>query len=138
MNVVSDEIIHKLMQAWIDADLVESVELFTDETAVFDFLLEMSNLQIHVLCRDHNGPVSLDQQLSHDHDIRNGTRSLSGTDHSDLISRIKDALMMTLIIYSFYDQWGTSIHFSQLHRVFLNRYTRPGAVTQHNVMNSLI
>ncbi|WP_265110821.1 DUF2299 family protein [Halosolutus halophilus] len=124
--------------AWIDDDLVESSELIADEAAEFNVLVEMSNIYIHIIRRKPDGPLLIGQQIEYDDGIRSRIQELSEAARSDLISRIRETLTATPVVYGFHDRNGNNVHFAEVHRIFLEHRIYPGSIDQQTLMNGLI
>lgn len=126
------------IRKWIDDDLVESTEPIADEVAEFNILVEVSNIYLHVIRREPDGPVLIGQQIEYDEGIRTQIQELSETAQNDLVSRIRETLTAAPVVYGFHDRNGNNVRFSEVHRIFLEHRIYPGAINQHTVMTGLV
>lgn len=123
---------------WIDDDLVESVDPTPDERAEFNFTVEISNILIHIIRRQPDGPLLVGQQIQYGDDIRSRIRGMSESNRSDLIARIRETLAEAPVVYGFHDESGNNVRFEEMSRIFLEHRIYPDAVNQHVLMNGLI
>lgn len=126
------------IEAWIDEDLVESVERMPDEMAEFNFVVEMSNIRVHVVRRAPDGPVIVGQQIAYDDAIRSRIAGLPETDRNDLVARVRELLTDSSVIYGFHDEHGANVRFQDVERIFVERRIYPDALSQHALMDGLV
>lgn len=126
------------IRTWIDDDLVESVNRTPDEMAEFNFTIEMSNILIHIIRRQPDGPLLIGQQIEYGDDIQSRIQGLSEADRSDLIARIRETLTTVPVVYGFHDEQGNNVRFEEMYRIFLEHRIYPDALNQHALMNGLI
>ncbi|UHQ96279.1 DUF2299 family protein [Natrinema halophilum] len=123
---------------WIDDDLVENVDQISDDAAEFNFTVKISNLLIHVIRREPNGPVLIGQQIEYGESIQASINQLSDTQRNKLIARIRETLTAVPVIYGFHDEHDNNVRFGDMHRIFLEHRIYPGEMSQHALMNGLI
>lgn len=132
-TVTADEI-----RRWIDDELVDDVERVSDEMAEFNFVIEMSNILVHVVRRQPDGPVIVGQQLEYGDDIRSRIRDLTAADRNDLVARIREVLTNSPVIYGFHDEHGANVRFEDVHRVLVEYRLYPDGLTRHALMSGLV
>lgn len=132
-NVDADRV-----RAWIDDDLVNSVERVPDEAAEFNFAVEMSNIVLHVIRRNPGGPLLIGQQIEYGEEIRSRIQAMSDADRNDLLARIRETLTATPGIYGFHDEHGTNVTFENVYMIFLEHRIYPNETSQHALMTGLV
>lgn len=135
---MTDSIDAARIREWIDDDLVAEVDRMPDEAAEFNLLVDVSNIQIHVIRRDPDGPLLIGQQLEYDEEIRRRIQSLSSGSRNELVARIRETLTTAPIIYGFHDMHGNNVRFAETHRVFVEHRIYPGAIDQQALMDGLL
>lgn len=126
------------IRAWIDDDLVGSVDRMPDEAAEFNYLVDMSNILIHVLRREPGGPVLVGQQIEYDDGIRSRIRSMDEADRHDLVARVRETLTAAPVVYGFHDEHDNNVRFVDVHRVFLEHRIYPDGLSQQSLMAGLV
>jgi hypothetical protein len=126
------------VRRWIDDDLVDSVERIPDERAEFNFGIELSNILVHVVRRQPDGPLVLGQQIEYDDGIRSRFRELSDADRNDLVARLREVLTTSSVVYGFHDERGANVRFEDVHRIFVEHRIYADALGQHVLMSALI
>lgn len=126
------------VRTWIDDDLVANVDRVPDEAAEFNFTVELSNILIHVVRRDPNGPLLVGQQIEYGDEIQSRIREMSQSDRNDLVARIRETLTSVPVIYGFHDEDGNNVMFEDMYRVFLEHRIYPGGVDQQALMSGLV
>jgi hypothetical protein len=134
MAGVTPEQVHE----WIDTDLVEGVDPVTDEHAVFNFLVQMSGVFVHVVRREPGGPLIVGQDLEFDDRIRSRIGEMAPSKRGELLARIREALMADPVVYGFQNEGGESVAFEEVHHVFVERRLYPDAVTEGALMDALV
>jgi len=126
------------VRSWIDSDLVGNIEQVPDEAAVFNILVEISNINIHIIRQDSDGPLIIGQQIEYGDNIRSRIQAMSNPDRNELVARIRETLTGLPIIYGFHDELGANVQFVEMFRIFLEHRIYPNAVTQQSLMTGLI
>jgi len=135
---MANDVSQQQVRNWIDDDLVEDVEPIPDEAAEFNFAIEMSNILLHVIRRQPDGPILVGQQIEYGEDIRNRIRDLSNAERNALVARIRETLTTVPVVYGFQDRAGNNVSFEEMSRIFLEHRIYPGALDQHTLMNGLV
>lgn len=135
---MANRITAKTVRDWLDDDLVQTVERTEDQAAEFNFLLTMSNLNIHVLRRRPDGPVLIGQEIAYDEEIRTRIQQLSSTDRDELVARIRETLTTVPVVYGFTNADGVNVPFQELHHIFLECRIYPDQLSQGRLMDRLI
>lgn len=135
---MANEISETTIRDWIDDELVRSIEATPDQEAEFNLLLEMSNLNIHVIRRQPDGPVLIGQEIAYDEDIRSRIRELPASARDELVARIRETLTTVPVIYGFTDTNGANVPFQELDRIFLECRIYPDELTQGRLMARLV
>jgi len=123
---------------WLDDDLIEDVERVPDEAAEFNFVIRISGLFVHVVKREPGGPLIIGREIEFDDEIKERIRKLSDTEGSELVARIREALMETPLIYGFRDERGANVAFRDVHSVLLEYRLYAAEATQQSLMQGLI
>ncbi|RBI58544.1 hypothetical protein DMJ13_26660 [halophilic archaeon] len=126
------------IQQWIDDELVENIEQVPDNAAEFNFAIEMSNILVHVVQRQSDGPVIIGQQIEYSEDIRSRIQNLSEADRNDLVARIRELLTEVPVIYGFHNQNGENVIFKDMSQIFLEYRIYPDGLSQHSLMTGLV
>ena len=126
------------IRAWLDDELVSSVEEIPDEAAVFNVAVEMSNLVVHVVRRQPDGPLVVGQQIEYGPDIRERIQGMAPADRNDLVARIRETLTAAPVVYGFHDPQGTNVRFAEVHRVLVERRLYPDAAGRQTLMDALV
>jgi len=124
--------------AWIDPDLVEDFESYPDAAAEFNFAVEISNLLVHVIRREPDGPVLIGQQIEYGNDLRSQIQGLSAAERNELVARIRETLTASSVLYGFHDEQGQNVPFDDVYRIFVEHRIYPDALNQHALMSGLI
>lgn len=132
------QITEETLREWIDDELVAKVERTSDPAAEFNLLLEMSNLNIHVIRRRSDGPVLIGQEIAYDEGIQTRIQQLSAEDRNELIARIRETLTTVPVIYGFTDADGMNVQFQDLDHIFLECRIYPDELSQGQLMARLI
>lgn len=135
---MTDQITEETIRQWLDDELVHSVERTSDSAAEFNLLLEMSNLDIHVIRRRSSGPVLVGQEIAYDEEIRTRIRQLSATDRDELVARIRETLTAVPVVYGFTDTDGVNVPFQDLQHIFLESRIYPDELTRGRLMGRLV
>lgn len=135
---MTDPIDRQTIRGWIDDDLVEDVEQIPDDVAEFNFAVEMSNILVHVLRREPDGPVLVGQEIEYDREIRSRIQALSPADRSALVARIRETFAAAPLVYGFYDESGNNVRFNDVQRMFIECRVYPDALGQHALMTALV
>lgn len=126
------------IKSWIDTDLVESIEETPDEHAEFNFLIEMSNILLHVIRQHPGGPLLIGQEIEYSEEITNRIADLPSNVRNDLVARIRETLTMTPVVYGFRNANGQNVRFEEMTRIFLEARIYPDGLSQHTLMQTLI
>jgi hypothetical protein len=126
------------IRAWIDDDLVESVDRMSDEAAEFNYVVEMSNVLVHVLRREPGGPLLVGQRIEYGEEIRSRIREMEEADRNDLVARIRETLTAAPVVYGFHDERDDNVRFVDVHRVFIEHRIYPDELGQGALMRGLI
>lgn len=135
---MSENIAPETIQGWIDQDLVNQVESYPDKMAEFNFTVEISNLLLHIIRRQPDGPILIGQEIEYDEEIRSRIQSLSESSRNELVARIRETLTVSPVVYGFHDEAGNNVRFQDLQRIFVEHRIYPDALDQHALMNGLI
>lgn len=135
---MSETIDAEQIRQWIDDDLVEEIEAVPDNAAEFNFVIEMSNILVHVIRRDPAGPVIIGQQIEYGDDIRSRIRNLPESDRNELVARIRELLTEVPVVYGFHDEHGDNVRFKDMKQIFLEYRIYPDALGQHTLMSGLV
>jgi len=135
---MTDAVDAERVRAWIDEDLVTDVERVPDEAAEFNFVVDLSNILVHVIRREPGGPLLIGQQIEYGQELRSRIQSMDPDDRTELLARIRETLTATPGVYGFHDQHGNNVPFRDVHRIFLEYRIYPGAIDQHAVMTGLV
>ncbi|WP_458190176.1 DUF2299 family protein [Haladaptatus sp. NG-WS-4] len=135
---MSETIDAEQIRQWIDDDLVEEIERVPDNAAEFNFLIEMSNILVHVIRRESTGPVIIGQQIEYSDDIRSRIRNLPDSDRNELVARIRELLTEVPVVYGFHDEHGDNVRFKDMKQIFLEYRLYPDALSQHALMSGLV
>ena len=126
------------IRGWIDDDLVTSVDSYPDQAAELNYVVELSNLRLHVIRREPDGPVLIGQQIEYGSDIRSRIQELSPVERNSLVARIRETLTAAPVVYGFHDEHGQNVPFEDVHRIFVELRIYPDALSQHELMRDLI
>ncbi|WP_254532940.1 DUF2299 family protein [Natrinema gelatinilyticum] len=126
------------IREWIDDDLVEAVEPMTDESAEFNYTIQMSNMILHVIRRRPDGPVHIGQEIEYDEEFRDRIRAMDEADRNDLVARVRETLSSLPVIYGFRGTTGDNVRFVDMKRVFLEYRIYPDGLSQHELMSGLV
>jgi hypothetical protein len=126
------------VRSWIDDELVEDVDQMPDNAAEFNLTIEISNMLIHVIRRQPEGPLLVGQQIEYGDEIRSRIRGLSETDQNDLVARIRETLTTVPVVYGFHDEHGNNVRFGDMYRIFIEHRIYPDAMDQHTLMSGLV
>jgi hypothetical protein len=126
------------IRGWIDDDLVEEVEAVPDEAAEFNLTVEMSNVLVHVIRREPDGPVLVGQQLEYGEEIRSRISGLSASERNELVARIRETLTGVPVVYGFQDERGANVRFGDVRRVLLEHRIYPDGLSQDALMTGLV
>lgn len=126
------------IRRWIDDDLVENVEPVPDEGAEFNFAIEMSNVLVHAIRRQPDGPVIVGQQIEYGDDIKAQIRDLPESDRNELVARIRELLTEVPVIYGFHDEQGNNVRFEDVHQILIEHRIYADELSQHALMNGLV
>lgn len=135
---MTDAVDAERVRSWIDDDLVTDVERVPDEAAVFNFAVELSNIVVHVIRREPDGPLLVGQQIEYGRDLRERIRAMDPADRTELLARVRETLTATPGVYGFHDEHGANVPFREVHRIFLEHRIYPGAIDQHALMTGLV
>ena len=135
---MNEEIGSETVRKWIDQDLVDQVEQYPDEMAEFNFTVEISNLLLHIIRRQPDGPILIGQEIEYDEEIRARIQALSDSSRNDLVARVRETLTSSPVVYGFHDQQGNNVRFQELHRIFVEHRIYPDVLNQHTLMSGLI
>ncbi|MFB6129811.1 MAG: DUF2299 family protein [Salinigranum sp.] len=126
------------IRAWIDDELVEGIERYPDEAAEFNYLVDMSQMRIHVVRRRPDGPLIVGQQIEYGESIRTRIGDLSAGARNDLVARIRETLTGIPVVYGFRDANGANVRFDDMSRIFLEHRIYPDSIGQQTLMDGLI
>lgn len=135
---MTEEITGETVRRWIDDDLVGTVEQVPDESAEFNYTVEISNLLVHVVRKRPGGPLIIGQEIEYGEEIRSEIRAMTESDRNELVARIRETLTAVPVVYGFHDEHGTNVRFGDMHRIFLEHRIYDGNITQHTLMNGLV
>ncbi len=133
-----DQISETTIRGWLDDQLISSVQQMTDSAAEFNLLLEISNLNIHLIRRQSDGPILLGQEISYDNEIKNRIQELSIADRDELVARIRETLTAVPVVYGFTNSEGVNVQFQDMDHIFIESRIYPDELTQGRVMQRLI
>jgi len=126
------------VREWLDQDLVEGVGRVSDEAAEFNFVIRVSGLFVCVTKWQQGGPLIIGQEIEFDDEIQARIRGLSDVEASELIARIREALMETPLIYGFRDENGANIAFRDVHSILLEYRLYSAEANQQSLMQGLM
>lgn len=126
------------IEAWIDDDLVEAIDPVPDDAAVFNYAIEMSNIIIHVIRRQSDGPILIGQQIEYGEEIQSRIQTLSDADRNALVTRIRETLTAVPVVYGFQDRSGANVRLQAMTYLFLEHRLYPGAFSQDALMRGLV
>ncbi|MFB6160456.1 MAG: DUF2299 family protein [Haloferacaceae archaeon] len=126
------------IREWIDDDLVDEVQQVPDEAAEFNLTVEMSNVLVHVIRRDPDGPVLIGQQIEYGEEIRSRIGGLAESERNDLVARIRETLTGVPVVYGFQDERGANVRFGDVHRILLEHRIYPDGLSQDALMTGLV
>lgn len=126
------------VRGWIDADLVEDVEVVPDDAAEYNVTVRLSGIFLHVIKQRPGGPLLVGQQVEFDDQIRSRIRELDPAARGELVGRLREALMEVPVVYGFQDRAGNNVAFSEVERVFLERRIYPEAADRQALMDALV
>ncbi len=132
------EITAERIRSWIDDELVENVDRMPDDAAEFNYVVEMSNVFVHVVRREPDGPILVGQQIEYGDEIRSRIREMDPSDRNDLVARIRETLTAAPVVYGFHDEYGNNVRFADVYRVFLEHRIYPDAASQQMLMSGLV
>jgi hypothetical protein len=132
------ELTPERVHEWIDTDLVEGVDPVTDDHAVFNFLVQMSGVFVHVVRREPGGPLIVGQDLEFDDRIRERIAGMDPAKRGELLGRVREALMAEPVVYGFQNERGESVAFEEVHHVFVERRIYPDAAAESTLMDALV
>jgi hypothetical protein len=135
---MSDAIDATQVRDWIDDELVDDVDSYPDADAEFNFVVDMSNILIHVIRREPDGPLLVGQQIEYGDDIRSHITDLRDADRQALLVRIRETLTGVPVVYGFQDETGTNVRFEEMSHVFLEHRIYPGNISQESLMSGLV
>lgn len=135
---MTDLITKSQIHSWIDQELVETIDEIPDQHAEFNFIIEMSNIRIHVLRRQSTGPILIGQEIEYSEEISRSIQELSPTAQNKLVARIRETLAISPVVYGFQDHAGNNVRFQHMSRIFLEARIYPDALTQHRLMRDLV
>lgn len=135
---MAEQISETTIREWIDDELVSSIETTPDPEAEFNLLLEMSNLNIHVIRRQPDGPLLVGQEIAYDEGIRSRIQNLSSAARSELVARIRETLTTVPVVYGFTDTNGVNVPFQELGRIFLECRIYPDELSRGCLMARLV
>jgi len=126
------------VRTWLDDELVSSVERVPDEAAAFNLAIEVSNLIVHVVRRQPDGPLVVGQQIEYGEEIRSRIQSMEDGDRNELVARIRETLTAAPVVYGFHDEHGNNVRFADVHRILVEQRIYPESATQQALMDALI
>jgi hypothetical protein len=132
------ELTPERVHGWIDDDLVEGVDQVSDDHAVFNFLVQMSGVFVHVVRREPGGPLIVGQDLEFDDRIRSRIETMDPAKRGELLARVREALMSDPVVYGFQNERGESVAFEDVHHVFVERRLYPDAAAESTLMDALV
>lgn len=135
---MADQITEDDVRAWIDDDLVESIEPVPDPGADVNLLVEMSNIRLHVIHRTPGDPLLIGQEIEYDEGIQSRIQGLSESERAELVTRVRETLTTVPVVYGFTDENGVNVRFEELKRIFLECRIYPEDVDQATVMDRLV
>ena len=138
MDTMSDIIDAEQIRTWIDNELVDEADSFSDPGAEFNFVVDMSNILLHVVRREPDGPILVGQQIEYDDEIQSRIRDLPTGDRQALLVRIRETLTTVPVVYGFQDETGANVRFEEMSHIFLEHRIYPGAIDQEALMTGLI
>lgn len=126
------------IRSWLDDELVTGVEEIPDGTAVFNLAVEVSNLVVHVVRRQPDGPLVVGQQIEYGPDIRQRIADMAEADRNELVARVRETLTSAPVVYGFHDEQGVNVRFGEVSRVLVERRLYPDTVTRQSLMDALV
>lgn len=126
------------VQAWLDDELIGDVERIPDEAAVFNLAVDVSNLVVHVVRRQPDGPLVVGQQIEYGEQIRSRIGGMDERDRNELVARIRETLTTAPVVYGFHDRQGNNVRFADVHRVLIERRLYPDATSQQRLMDAVV
>ncbi len=133
----SGELPPEQVRAWID-DLVEEIERVPDEAAVFNFTVRMSGIFLHVVQRQHGGPLIIGQQLEFSKEIRTRIAEMAEDNRDTLVARLREALMEVPVVYGFQNEQGANVAFRDVERVLVEARVYSDGASQQALMDRLV
>ncbi|HKL28597.1 MAG TPA: DUF2299 family protein [Natrialbaceae archaeon] len=126
------------VRAWLDDELVSSIDRVPDEAAVFNLAVEISNLIVHVVRRQPDGPLVVGQQIEYGEEIRSRIQSMDEGDRNELVARIRETLTAAPVVYGFHDEQGNNVRFADVHRILVEHRIYPDGTSRQALMDGLI
>ena len=135
---MSADVTAEQIRAWIDDDLVEAVDTHPDPSAEFNFTVNMSNLLIHVIRRQPDGPVLVGQEIEYGEEIRERIQTMDEGDRDELVARVRETMTEVPVIYGFRNPQGENVVFRDMSRIFLESRIYPDELSQDTLMTRLV
>ncbi|MFB6154391.1 MAG: DUF2299 family protein [Haloferacaceae archaeon] len=135
---MSTDVSAERIRAWIDDDLVEAVDAYPDPAAEINLTVEMSNLVIHVIRRDPDGPILVGQEIEYDDEIRERIQSMEGGDRDEMVARIRETMTEVPVIYGFRNPQGENVVFREMSNIFIESRIYPDELSQDALMTRLV
>lgn len=126
------------VRAWLDDELVGTVEEVPDEAAVFNLAVDVSNLVVHVVRRQPDGPLVVGQQIEYGPDMRERIAGMAEGDRNELVARLRETLTNAPVVYGFHDAQGNNVRFGEVQRVLVEHRIYPDGTSQQALMDSVI
>lgn len=126
------------IRAWIDDDLVDAVDTHPDPSAEFNYTIDMSNLLIHVIRREPDGPVMIGQEIEYGEEIRDRIQAMDDGDRNELVGRVRETMNEAPVIYGFRNPQGQNVVFREMSRIFIEHRIYPDGLSQNTLMTGLV
>ncbi|MFW5896142.1 MAG: DUF2299 family protein, partial [archaeon] len=98
----------------------------------------VSNLIVHVVRRQPDGPLVVGQQIEYGEEIRSRIQSMDEGDRNELVARIRETLTAAPVVYGFHDAQGNNVRFGDVHRILVEHRIYPDGTSQQALMDGLI
>lgn len=109
-----------------------------DDSAEFNYAVQMSNMVLNVIRRQPDGPVHIGQEIEYGDDFRRRIRKMDELDRNDLVARIRETLSPLPVIYGFRGETGGNVRFNEMQRIFIEYRIYADGLSQHEFMSGLI
>jgi hypothetical protein len=98
----------------------------------------MSGIFLHVVQRQHGGPLIVGQQLEFSKEIRTRIAEMAEDNRDTLVARLREALMEVPVIYGFQNEQGANVAFRGVERVLVEARVYSDGASQQALMDRLV